>query len=192
MQRGIGSVKMRSFELFGTALFLVLVLNVGQYVFAAAPESNVIIAKGTIIVGKLVTPINSKYSKVGDNIIFKTVSNFNIAGITVISKGTNGNAVVTEAQKAGYFGTGGQLAFAPRDIILKNGVHVPLTFETKKTSSAENDANMAAGVVGIGLFSCFLHGANQKFPAGFKFQIMVAENVDLLVTKEKLKENYSY
>ena len=184
---------MKIFKPCGTAVALALLLSLGgRIAFAAVPEGNVIMNKGTIIIGKLVTPINSKYSKVGDNIIFKTVSNFDIDGITVISKGTSGSAVVTEAQKAGYFGTGGQLAFAPKDIVLKNGVRVPLTFETKKTSSAENDANMAAGVVGIGVFACFLHGANQKFSAGFNFQIMVSEDVDLLVTREKLKATYLY
>ena len=184
---------MKIFKPCGTAVALALVLSMGgRSAFAAGLEGNVVIKKGTIIMGKLVTPINSKYSKVGDNIIFKTVSNFDIDGITVISKGTSGSAVVTEAQKAGYFGTGGQLAFAPRDIIIRNGVRVPLTFETKKTSSAENDANMAAGVVGIGVFACFLHGANQKLAVGSKFKIMVSEDVDLLVTTEKLKATYSY
>ena len=188
----IGSGKMNSFKRCGTALGLALVLGIQQCVFAEVQSSNVIIEKGTVIIGKLVTPVNSKYNKVGDNIIFKTALYFDIDGITVIPKGTNGNAIVTEAQKAGYFGTGGQIAFAPRDIILKNGVHVPLAFETQKKSSAENDANMVAGVVGIGVFACFLHGANQKFPSGTKFQIIVADDVDLLVTKEKLKETYSY
>lgn len=186
-----GSGNMKAFKRGIISLTLALTLIMGQCVFAAG-FGNVIIEKNTVIIGKLVTPINSKYSKVGDNIVFKTDCNFVIDGITVIPKGTIGNAVVTQAQKSGYFGTGGQIAFVPKDIILKNGVHLPLTFETKKVSSAENDSNMVIGVIGLGVFACFLHGANQKFPAGTKFQMIVAEDVDLLVTKDKLQETYSY
>ena len=173
-------------------LSLALVLSGTQKCFADSANQNAFIKKGTMLVGKLVTPISSKQSKAGDNIIFKTAENFTLAGVNIIPKGTNGSAMITEAEKAGYFGQGGKIAFQPMDLVLKNGVHVPLGFETTKNSSADNDASMIAGVLAIGVFASFLHGSNQKFPAGTKFSMLVTEDVDLLVPEAKLAEVYSY
>ena len=68
---------------------------------------------------------------------------------------------------------------------------MPLTFITGKNSSWENDANMAAGIIGIGIFSGFLHGSNQKFPAGTKFKIFVKEDVNL-GNEEEVRKAFNY
>lgn len=148
--------------------------------------SNVIIPKGTEILGELVTPVNSKNSKVGDPIIFKIAKNFILEDAIILPKGTNGRAKVTLAEKATYFGQGGQVGFTPESIKAANGVYIPLTFETARHGSAVNDANMVAATVGVGVFAAFFHGKNQTIPAGSKFKFFVAEDTDLKLTSEEL------
>ena len=157
----------------------------------AKEETNVIITKDTVLTGKLITPVSSKYNKEGDVILFTLDESYWYKDIELIPEGTTGKAVVVKRQKAGYFGVGGSVFFEPKSIILRNGVEVPLTFITGKNSSWENDANMAAGIIGIGIFSGFLHGSNQKFPAGTKFKIFVKEDVNL-GNEEEVREAFNY
>lgn len=155
-----------------------------------AGTDSVIIKKGTLMVGKLVTPVSSKYAKVGDSIVFKIAENFVIDHAIIITKGTTGRAKVTQAQKAGYFGAGGTIGIKPEAIYTANGVEIPLTFETAKISSVDNDANMAAAIIGVGVFAAFFHGANQKIPVGSKFKIAVAEDVDLNIKRADLAKSF--
>ena len=152
----------------------------------ALASENVIIPAGTELVGELVTPLNSKASKVGDPIVFKLAQNLVIHNAIIVQKGVSGRAVVTHAEKATYFGQGGQIGFAPEAIQTANGVSIPLTFETRRRGSAVNDANMVVATIGVGVFAAFFHGKNQTFPAGTKFKFYVAEDVDLGIAEADL------
>lgn len=149
-------------------------------------EASVIIPKGTELVGELVTPLNSKTSKKGDPIVFKLNQNLIYKNAIILEKGTSGQAVVTHAEKATYFGQGGQIGFAPKAITTANGIEIPLTFETKIRGDAQNDANMIVATVGVGPFAAFFHGKNQSLPAGTKFKIFVAADTDLNVEEADL------
>lgn len=166
---------------------LVIVLYLMTIGVASAAE-NIIIPSGTELVGELVTPLNSKSSKVGDPIVFKLAQNFIVHNAVIIQKGTSGRAVVTHAEKATYFGQGGKIAFTPEAIQTSNGILIPLTFETRKNGSAVNDANMVVATIGVGVFASFFHGKNQTFPAGTKFKFFVADDVDLGVTEDELSK----
>lgn len=164
-------------------LTVVMSLMIGSVAFA---NENVIIPAGTELIGELVTPLNSKASKVGDPVVFKLAQNLVICNAIIVQKGVSGRAVVTHAEKATYFGQGGQIGFEPEAITTANGVSIPLTFEIRRRGSAVNDANMVVATIGVGVFAAFFHGKNQTFPAGTKFKFYVAEDVDLGVTEENL------
>lgn len=162
-------------------------LLICNYTFA----KDVIIPKGTKLESKLITPVSSKFNKEGDVILFSINESYDYNDIEIIPKGLTGKAVVTRSQKAGYFGVGGSIFFEPESLVLNNGIIIPLTFETGKSTSWENDANQAVGIIGIGIFSGFLHGSNQKFPAGSKFYIYVKESINL-GSEEKVKEEFNF
>ncbi len=170
-------------------IVLTIILSISSFVYANESD-EVIIPKDTELTGKLITPVSSKYNKEGDVILFTLDESYWYKDIEIIPEGTTGKAVVVKSQKAGYFGVGGSIFFEPKSIILKNGAEIPLTFITGKNSSWENDANMAVGVIGIGVFSGFLHGSNQKFPAGTKFKIFVAESINL-GTEEAVRKEFN-
>lgn len=109
-----------------TSLIILLLLLINNLTLAS---ENVVIPAGTELVGELVTPLNSKASKVGDPIVFKLAKNLVIDNAIIVQKGTSGRAVVTHAEKATYFGQGGQIGFEPEAIETANGVSIPLTFE---------------------------------------------------------------
>lgn len=166
-----------------TSLIILLLLLINNLTLAS---ENVTIPAGTELVGELVTPLNSKASKVGDPIVFKLAKNLVIDNAIIVQKGTSGRAVVTHAEKATYFGQGGQIGFEPEAIETANGVSIPLTFETRCRGSAVNDANMVVATIGVGVFAAFFHGKNQTFPAGTKFKFFVADDVDLGINKDEL------
>lgn len=168
------------------AIILLVALLEVTFSFQMPSEASVIIPKGTELVGELVTPLNSKTSKKGDPIVFKLNQNLIYKNAIILEKGTSGQAVVTHAEKATYFGQGGQIGFAPKAITTANGVEIPLTFETKIRGDAQNDANMIVATIGVGIFASFFHGKNQSFPAGTKFKIFVADDTDLKLEESDL------
>ncbi len=176
---------MKKLKFMSLLISLILVFN--NAVLAA---ENVIIPAGTELVGELVTPLNSKTSKIGDPIVFKLAQNLVIDNAVVVQKGTSGRAIVTHAEKATYFGQGGQIAFEPEAIQTANGVSIPLSFETRRRGSAVNDANMVVATIGVGIFVSFFHGKNQTFPAGTQFKFFVAEDVDLEVSEADLSKYF--
>ena len=89
-----------------TSLIILLLLLINNLTLAS---ENVVIPAGTELVGELVTPLNSKASKVGDPIVFKLAKNLVIDNAIIVQKGTSGRAVVTHAEKATYFGKVGKL-----------------------------------------------------------------------------------
>ena len=107
-----------------------------------------------------------------------------------MEKGTSGQAVVTHAEKATYFGQGGQVGFSPKSITTSNGIEIPLTFETQIRGDAQNDANMVIATIGVGIFASFFHGKNQSFPAGTKFKIFVEKDTDLHLDENELSHYF--
>lgn len=178
-------------KLFGRIIvgFCCIIL-VQSTVFAAESLNNIVIRKGSIINGVLITPVSSKVNKVGDSVIFKTEKNITADGVIIIPKGTVGRAVVTRADKAGYFGTSGTIAFIPKYVYAVNGIEIPLTFEQVKSQNDEQSANTAVQVIGFGFFAGFFHGQNQKMPIGTKFSMWVAKDTDLEMNASEIENKY--
>lgn len=159
--------------------------------FADAPKissvvpGNVYVPQGTLIKVELITPVNSGKSKVNDNVLFKTTESIVVNGVEVIPRGTTGEAIVSKVRPAGAWGRGGKIELAAKSIKTINGIEIPLTLDVQKSGGG---ANMVLGVIGLGIFSGFLHGANQDIPTGTKFQVAVEADTDLQVHNDKLAE----
>ena len=177
---------------FSKGLILtILFLFCSTVAFANSPQiSNLIpgdiyIPKGTLIKAEIVTPVNSGKNKVNDIVMFKTDESIVINGVEVIPRGTTGEAVVSKIQKAGAWGKGGKVELTAKNIKTLNDIDVPLTLDVQKSGGG---ANMVLGVIGLGIFSGFLHGADQDIPTGTKFQVAVESDTDLHATDETLKD----
>jgi hypothetical protein len=174
-----------------TLVLVVLSLFCMSVAFADAPQiTNVIpgdvyIPKGTLIKAEIITPINSGKNNVNDVVLFRTTESVVVNGVEVIPRETAGEAIVTKIQKAGSWGKGGKIELAARSIKTLNGIEVPLTLDIQKSGGG---ANMVLGVLAFGIFSGFLHGANQDIPTGTKFQVAVESDTDLQVTTEGLSD----
>jgi len=172
-------------------VFFLLFLFSSTVAFANQPQisniipGNVYIPKGTVIKTELITPVNSGKNNVNDVVLFKTTESVVINGVEIIPLGTTGEAIVSKIRKAGAWGKGGKIELTAKSIKTINGIEVPLTLDVQKSGGG---ANMVLGVLAIGIFSGFLHGANQDIPAGTKFQVAVESDIDLGATDETLAE----
>lgn len=167
-------------------ILVVILLFYSNAIFA----EDVIISKNTKLEGKLITPVHSKYNKEGDVILFSISESYIYNGIEIIPEGTTGKAVVTESQKAGYFGVGGRIFFEPQSLILANGIEVPLTFKIGKDSDLCDAVNQVVATAAIGIFAGFFQGRNQKLPAGSKFYLYVKDDVNL-GSEEDVKRDFA-
>ncbi len=148
--------------------------------------SNVIIPAGLELTGELVTPISSRDAVKGYPVVFKLAQNLVINNAIILEKGTTGQAVVTLARKATYFGQGGGIGFQPIYITTANDVAIPLTFETLKRGSFHNDGTMLVAALGLGTGVLFFHGKNHVIPAGTRFKFYVAKETDLGIDENNL------
>lgn len=148
--------------------------------------SNVVIPAGLELTGELVTPISSRDAIKGFPVVFKLAQNLVVKNAVILEKGTTGQAVITLARKATYFGQGGGVGFQPVYITTVNDVVIPLTFETKKRGSFHNDGNMLVAAIGLGPGVLFFHGKNHVIPAGTRFKFYVEKETDLGVDENDL------
>lgn len=148
--------------------------------------SNVIIPGGLELTGEVVTPISSRDAIKGYPVVFKLAQNLVVNNAVVLEKGKTGQAVITLARKATYFGQGGGVGFQPIYITTSNDVVIPLTFETLKRGSFHNDGNMLVAAIGSGPGVLFFHGKNHVIPAGTKFKFYVEKDTDLGVDENNL------
>lgn len=174
------------FNRFMTSIILAILFFYSNIIFAA----DVIISKNTKLEGKLITPVHSKYNKEGDVILFSISESYIYNGIEIIPEGTTGKAVVTDSQKAGYFGVGGRIFFEPQSLILANGVEVPLMFKTGKDNDWRDTENQIVATAAVGIFAGFFQGKNQKLPAGAKFCLYVKDDVNL-GSEEDVKRDFA-
>lgn len=148
-------------------------------------RNHVYIPEYTVLQCELITPASSKTNKVNDILTFKTSENLAINGVIVVPRGTIGQAIVTKASRAGMFGQGGKIEFAPRSIKTLNGIDVPLTLDL---GGKGDNANMTLGILGLGVFSVFLGGKNVNIPTGTKFNTAIQCDIDLNCTNDELEK----
>lgn len=156
-----------------------------ESIFLDRVPAKIYIPKGIIIETELLTAVNSGKNKLGDIVQFRTRESLVINDVVVIPRGTVGEATVSKIRKAGSWGKGGKIDLTAKSVRTLNGVEVPLTLEANKSGG---NANMAVGILALGVFSGFISGKNVDIPVGTRFNVAVESDTDLLVNEETLAE----
>ncbi len=148
---------------------------------------HVYIPKDTTFEVELVKDANSKINKKGQTIEIRMVDNLMINNIVIIAKDTIGEAIITEARKAGGFGRKGKLAISPTKIKTINSITVPLTANFEGQGKSDGGAVAVAAVVSL-VGGIFMKGSNINYSAGTNIKVATASDVDLMATSENLAE----
>lgn len=179
-------------------LLTVLLLGTGSAsasvsVTSGIPAGNAYIPQGTLIEAELITGVKSDDSSVHDVAYFRTRQNVIVDGVVVLPAGTVGNAQVTAAKPAGFFGREGRIELKITSIQAPNGVTIPLTLDIKKYGGLD-DRNILylilalydAGYQKLAKVAAAYHGEDKEIPAGTRFQVAVDADADLGCTSDRL------
>ena len=106
----------------------------------------------TLVKIKLVTPLNTETSKVGDKVKFQASEDVIYNGQLIIAAGAPGEGVVTKVKSARNFGRNGEIDVDFQQIQAFDGTYIQTTLGDKAKKEIENLA-MAAGasIAGIAL-----------------------------------------
>ena len=157
------------------------------------PPGNAYIPQGTLIDAELITGVKSDDSSVHDVAYFKTKQNVIVDGVVVLPAGTVGNAQVTAAKPAGFFGREGRIELRITSIQAPNGAIIPLTHDIKKYGG-QDERNILylilaiydAGYQKLAKAAAAYHGDDKEMPAGTRFQVAVDTDADLGCTPDRL------
>ncbi|MBP2638650.1 MAG: hypothetical protein H6Q72_4557 [Firmicutes bacterium] len=153
--------------------------------FEGVLPGHVYIPRGTTFEVELVEAASSKTNVKGQEIAIRMVDSLIINNVTIIPKDMIGEAIVSDAQKAGGFGRKGSLTISPQTIKTINGVKVPLQSELK--GAGHSDGGAVAVAVAVSLVGgIFMKGTNINYPAGTKIKVAVEKDTDLNATPETL------
>lgn len=180
-------------------LLAVLLLSAGAaaansvVVSGEIPPGNAFIPKGTLIEAELITGVKSDESSVHDVAYFRLRQNVMVNGVVVLPAGTVGNAQVTAAKAAGFFGREGRIELKISSVQALNGSTVPLTLDIKKFGGTD-DRNMLYFILAFNELGyerlakaiIIFHGEDREIPAGTRFQVAVDADADLGCRPDRL------
>lgn len=152
----------------------------------------------TLIKIKLVTPLNTDVSKVGDKVKFQAAEDVIYNGKLIIAAGAPGEGVVTKVKSARNFGRNGEIDVNFQQIQAFDGTMLETTLGEKAKKEIENLA-MAAGasLAGIALLGpvgivggIFVNGKDIDLPAGTESYIQTKVDTNIYAIQTTLKDNF--
>ena len=157
------------------------------------PKGNVYIPEGTRIEITPQSNVNGGYLRTGDVIHFELREDFIINDIVMAPKGTTVPIRVIASKHSWGYGHGGELSLKADDLCLQNDVHVPVRFYFHQKNESMNDIGVflaADTFTGIGLLTSLLvHGGDVRIPEYRVLTLSVAEDTDLGITVEQLRNS---
>ena len=163
-----------------------------------APLVSTTVPVDTLIKIKLVTPLNTDVSKVGDKVKFQAAEDVIYNGKLIIAAGAPGEGVVTKVKSARNFGRNGEIDVNFQQIQAFDGTMLETTLGEKAKKEIENLA-MAAGasLAGIALLGpvgivggIFVNGKDIDLPAGTESYIQTKVNTNIYAIQTTLKDNF--
>ena len=163
-----------------------------------APLVSTTVPVDTLIKIKLVTPLNTDVSKVGDKVKFQAAEDVIYNGKLIIAAGAPGEGVVTKVKSARNFGRNGEIDVNFQQIQAFDGTMLETTLGEKAKKEIENLAIAAgASLAGIALLGpvgivggIFVNGKDIDLPAGTESYIQTKVNTNIYAIQTTLKDNF--
>lgn len=152
----------------------------------------------TLVKIKLVTPLNTETSKVGDKVKFQASEDVIYNGQLIIAAGAPGEGVVTKVKSARNFGRNGEIDVDFQQIQAFDGTYIQTTLGDKAKKEIENLA-MAAGasIAGIALLGpigivggIFVNGKDIDLPTGTESYIQTKTPTNIYAIQTSLDDNF--
>ena len=152
----------------------------------------------TLVKIKLVTPLNTETSKVGDKVKFQAAEDVIYNGQLIIAAGAPGEGVVTKVKSARNFGRNGEIDVDFQQIQAFDGTYIQTTLGDKAKKEIENLA-MAAGasIAGIALLGpigivggIFVNGKDIDLPTGTESYIQTKTATNIYAIQTNLDDNF--
>lgn len=148
---------------------MILCLNPG-----VAFADSIRIKEGTEVLLKLVTPLRSGKTKVGETVKFSVDEPVvDKTGTLLIQEGASAYGTITVSSSAGMFGQSGKLDFTADKVAGLNGVDIPLRTQQLKQEGSSNGAVAIAGFLFVSVLAGLIRGENAVVPAGTIFTVYV-------------------
>lgn len=163
-----------------------------------APLVSTTVPVDTLIKIKLVTPLNTDVSKVGDKVKFQAAEDVIYNGKLIIAAGAPGEGVVTKVKSARNFGRNGEIDVNFQQIQAFDGTMLETTLGEKAKKEIENLAIAAgASLAGIALLGpvgivggIFVNGKDIDLPVGTESYIQTKVNTNIYAIQTTLKDNF--
>lgn len=165
---------------------------------AKSPLVSTTIPADTLIKIKLVTPLNTDKSNVGDKVKFQAAEDIIYNGQLIIAAGSPGEGVVTKVKSARNFGRNGEINVDFQQIQAFDGTTLPTLLGEKSRVEMKSLAlATGASVAGIALLGpigivggIFVQGKDIDLPEGTELYIQTAENTTVYAIETTLKDNF--
>jgi hypothetical protein len=157
---------------------------------APAPGKTVRLAAGTLLEVELVAPLSSATSHLGDKFALRLATPISSDGVEVVAAGALGEGEVIDAGRAGMAGRAGKLILSARRMDL-DGHSVRIHGMTLATTTGKSRVGLASGMLMVpyvGLAAGFVQGGEVEIPAGARYTVKLAEDVDLPINPPKDSE----
>lgn len=163
-----------------------------------APLVSTTVPVDTLIKIKLVTPLNTDVSKVGDKVKFQAAEDVIYNGKLIIAAGAPGEGVVTKVKSARNFGRNGEIDVNFQQIQAFDGTMLETTLGEKAKKEIENLAIAAgASLAGIALLGpvgivggIFVNGKDIDLPVGTESYIQTKVDTNIYAIQTTLKDNF--
>lgn len=160
-------------------LFMCLVLCLLSVATFAQKEVNV--KAGTQVPLQVINPTKAADVQKGQKVAFRVSRDINVDGITAIPYGTIVNGNVYEAKKSSWWGTKGRLGIKLDEIVMPNGVTIPL-INGDVYVTGKNRTTLSVVLFALIIWpACFICGSKAEIPAGYEIQANVASNTTVRV-----------
>lgn len=155
--------------------------------------SGTTLAKDALIKIKMVSSLDSRTSRAGDNVAFEVLEDVYVGPILVIAKGAQGVGQVNKVEQARNFGRDAKLEIAFESVQALDGSTVSTLLGDKAKEETKSLATAAgASVAGIAILGpigivggAFVHGQEITIPSGAQLYIQVKNETNLYGIKVK-------
>jgi hypothetical protein len=144
------------------------------------PGKIVHLAAGTQLEVEIVAPLSSAASHVGDKFALRLAAPISSDGVDVVAAGALGEGEVIDAAPAGMAGRAGKLILSARRLNL-NGRPARIRGLTLM-AAGQSRVGLASGVLllpHVGVAAVLIRGGDVEIPAGARYTVKLAEDVDL-------------